>query len=239
MNLEEEHGSPSDANVDRVVDVAIDHFAAHGFVETKLDAISRDSGMSKRMIHYHFGDKQGLYKRALAAAALRIHPLGDELVIDTGVPVEGVRKLIDLLFERYADSPSAVRLLNRESFEHVLDPHPGRPLVDVSPLTLHLNKLLMLGQDCGAFRPGISANDIFVIIGALTMYPVSNQEMTRNLLGIDLSTHANSAGLHRLVVDTVLSFLTSNMPNSGHESYLVAPQAADSAEELDDIYGDS
>ncbi len=39
----------------------------------------------------------------------------------------------------------------------------------------------MLGQDSGAFRPGISANDIFTLIASLTMYRVTNRSMMQTL----------------------------------------------------------
>ena len=57
-------------SIDAVVDVAIKQFSRFGFTETKLETIAQESGMSKRMIHYHFGDKKGLYLRALSTAAL-------------------------------------------------------------------------------------------------------------------------------------------------------------------------
>ena len=55
-------------SIDSVVDVAIKHFSRSGFAETKLETIAQESGMSKRMIHYHFGDKRGLYVAALRHA---------------------------------------------------------------------------------------------------------------------------------------------------------------------------
>lgn len=65
--------------------------------------------------------------------------------------------------------------------------------------------MLLLGQDAGAFRPGISANDIFTLISSLTVYRVTNhQVMVENMLGVNFNTQENIDGMHRLTVDAVL-----------------------------------
>ncbi|WP_368502592.1 TetR/AcrR family transcriptional regulator [Corynebacterium sp.] len=210
-------------SVEHVIDIAIQEFSQHGFAETKLDAISRLSGMSKRMIHYHFSDKKGLYQQALTVAATRLTPPEGTLTIDSAVPVEGVRTLVDWVYQQHVEHPEAIRMLTMESAHEVLDsPHP---LIDVSEISLHLDKLLMLGQDSGAFRPGISANDIFTLISSLSTYRVTNHAMMVNLLDIDMQSPTNTEGMHRMVVDTVLAFLTANIPDTGHQAYLTQNEA--------------
>ena len=177
--------------------------------------------MSKRMIHYHFGDKKGLYLRALSTAAQRLNPPQDALEIDTAVPVEGVRKLVDWLFRERVANPDAIRMLVWESNQQIVDP-AQQAIADVAGVALHLDRLLLLGQDAGAFRPGISANDIFTLISSLTVYRVTNQVMVENMLGVNFNTQENIDGMHRLTVDAVLAFLTANIPDSGHESYLTS-----------------
>ncbi|MER0100992.1 TetR/AcrR family transcriptional regulator [Corynebacterium sp. KPL2734] len=226
-------------STDAVVDIAISQFSALGFSETKLDTIAAESGMSKRMIHYHFGDKQGLYLSALSTAAERLRPDEEDLELDSAVPVEGVRKLVDWIFWQYVNHPEAIRMMTWETAQSIVGSSTN-PVADFSGVALHLDRLLMLGQDAGAFRPGISTNDIFTIIASLTSYRVTNRAMMDNLLGVDMSSQANIDGLHRLTVDTVLAFLTANIPDSGHESYLV-PSDADEGDEASpqDIYGEA
>src|SRR5690606_10430194 len=74
--------------------------------------------------------------------------------------------------------------------------------------------------DSGAFRPGISATDLYLLMTSMTLLPVSTHNITQSLFNVDLYAKENVAGLHRLVVDMVLAFLTSNIPDSGHQSYL-------------------
>lgn len=203
-----------------VIDIAVTEFAAQGYVDTKLDAIARESGMSKRMIHYHFGDKQGLYARALAHAIARLHPPEDALQLDTSVPVEGVRRLIDAMLTQFFAHPESLRLIVAENHSPALLDGAQPAVSDESAMTLYLDRLLMLGQDSGAFRPGISAGDIYTLISSIAFYRMVNRRLTHNLFDIDMGDDANTAGLHRMTVDAVLAFLTANIPDSGEASYL-------------------
>ena len=222
-------------SVEHVIDVAIAEFSNHGYAETKLDTVSKLSGMSKRMIHYHFGDKKGLYQQALATAAKRLNPSEGSLAVDSAVPVEGVRTLVDWMFRQHVEHPEAIKMMTMESSHSVLE--SSQAIIDVSQISLHLDRLLMLGQDSGAFRPGISANDIFTLISALTMYRVTNHAMMSNLLDIDMHTHNNTEGLHRMAVDAVLAFLTANIPDIGFESYLTQNETELEAESAPlDVY---
>ena len=55
-------GRPRDpARLKRVLETAISHFQAHGFEGTSLDAIARDSGVSKVTIYSYFPSKEALY----------------------------------------------------------------------------------------------------------------------------------------------------------------------------------
>ncbi|QPK78665.1 TetR family transcriptional regulator [Corynebacterium lizhenjunii] len=228
---------PADVTAQRIADIALKHFAQRGYTSTKLEAIAIEAGISKRMVHYYFADKEGLYHEALTQAARKLTPDVAHMEIDSAVPVEGVRKLVDIVFHQYVTHPEAVRLLTQAS---VVDgPQPTAPSLgtDLSELTLHMNRLLLTGQDAGAFRPGISAQDVFTLIASLAMYGTTNALVMDSILGVDMSSEANTAGLHRLVVDTVLAFLTSNIPATGQDSYLSVNQLEEHADSSDTIYG--
>ncbi|QGU05285.1 TetR/AcrR family transcriptional regulator [Corynebacterium comes] len=220
-------GLDDNSTVAGVVGVAIEQFSELGFLETRLDTIAKISGISKRMIHYHFGDKKGLYHRCLIEAINRITPAGEELITDSTVPVEGVTRLIDAVYLRMTNHPESIRLLAMESLHRVLNVPELANLHSQSEVSLHLDRLLMLGQDAGAFRPGIGAEDLFYLIGSLAFYRVTNRDMMANLFDMDTTGATNTDGIHRLAVDSVLSFLTANIPDSAHDSYLVPDLVSD------------
>ncbi|AHI23373.1 TetR family regulatory protein [Corynebacterium vitaeruminis DSM 20294] len=206
---------------DTVLDIAMQHFAADGFADTKLENIAKESGMSKRMIHYHFGDKRGLYNRCLAKAVTYLRPTQEEVQLDTTVPVEGIRQIVEALFRCFVVHPEAVRLLVMENLHHFGKVTDRRILSDKSEVILQLDKLLMKGQDSGAFRPGISAQDVFTLIVSIAVFRISNRSITMNLYGVDTMDEENTAGMARLASDATLAFLTSNLKSTSDAvSYL-------------------
>lgn len=224
-----------------VVAAALVAFARLGFAETKLDALAKDTGMTKRMIHYHFGDKKGLYQRCLRSALELIAPPADILNRSHAVPVEGMRRFVDALYFAIMDHPDAVRLVIRDNLDPILSDEEVANLPGATDVTLHVERLLLAGQDAGAFRPGISAQDVLVLISSLCFFRVGNSVTALNVGHVDVERQRNVEGMRRLVIDTVLAFLTSNIPDSGYESYLettALPDAHAPADELYDLYGD-
>ncbi|AKK03792.1 TetR/AcrR family transcriptional regulator [Corynebacterium epidermidicanis] len=211
----------------KVVEIALMRFSIDGFDETRLEPIAQESGMSKRMIHYHFGDKRGLYLAALKLAIAQLRPEPQDMELESTVPVEGVRKVVEVIFNQIMAHPHAVRLMVLENLFNYGGLKDSAPLADQSAVLLQMDKLLMLGQDAGAFRPGISALDIYTIITSLCFHRTIYHASFSNLYNMDLLDDVNLAGSRNLAVDTVLAFLTSNL-NSQHEiSYLQPRSDAD------------
>lgn len=228
------------AVLEHAVDIALGHFARQGYAATKLDSVAREAGMSKRMLHYHFGDKRELYRRALTRAAWSFSPPQEFLDRSYAVPVEGIRRFVDVLYNRMTQNPDSIRLFLRENLDPVLTPDEITATRNDSEVLLQIERLLLMGQDAGAFRPGISATDIVVLIASLTFFRVGNHATLDEFGQINLLSPANTEGMRRLTIDSVLTFLTSNIPNSGYESYLAhsAPEAVEPADHEESNEGD-
>ncbi|MCS4535325.1 TetR/AcrR family transcriptional regulator [Corynebacterium sp. HS2168-gen11] len=226
----------TDPSPETVLAIAVRRFSEGGFHDTKLETIAKESGMSKRMIHYHFGDKKGLYISALAEAVRRLRPTVQELELESAVPVEGVRKVVEAVFKRYNLHPEAVRLLSLESMMNYTNVAEQSPLMDQSAITLQLDKLLMLGQDAGAFRPGISAQDVFTLIASLAVFRVTAHKTTINLYNIDMLDDANTRSMARMAADSVLAFLTSHIRVPEQISYISTIPDTESVHVIADHY---
>lgn len=50
----------------KILDAAIDEFAARGFGGARVDRIAGSAGVNKRMIYHHFGNKLGVFEAALS-----------------------------------------------------------------------------------------------------------------------------------------------------------------------------
>lgn len=231
-------GGPSP---DSVVRAAVSAFSRDGFAGVTVETLAKLTGMTKRMIHYHFGDKRGLYLAALRYATDSLAPPENVLNRSHAVPVEGMRRFVDALYHTFLHNPDAVRLVLRENLDPVVEADDAAPLTGAREVTLHAERLLLAGQDAGAFRPGITAVDLLALISSLCFFRVGNAATAQHLSRVDMESRRNVDGMRRMVIDTVLAFLTSNISYSGYESYLeAAPAPTEAAEpdELFDIYGD-
>ena len=87
-------GRPRDpARVERVIDAAKRAFLADGFERTSVDAIARDSGISKVTIYNYFPTKRALYAAAMQSAD-RVEQVEFAPVrLDPGMPKEGLRRI--------------------------------------------------------------------------------------------------------------------------------------------------
>lgn len=50
----------------KILDAAVDEFAARGYAGARVDRIAASAGINKRMIYHHFGNKLGVFEAALA-----------------------------------------------------------------------------------------------------------------------------------------------------------------------------
>ncbi|PAT08358.1 TetR/AcrR family transcriptional regulator [Corynebacterium hadale] len=223
-------GAASSDSLDAVIDTALRMFAADGFHDTKLEAIAKESGMSKRKIHYNFGDKKGLYTRATLRALERLTPPEHVLNRSYAVPVEGMRKFIDALYTAVKNNPDSAGILLREELDPVLDGTTSALTQRTDTVALHLERLLLIGQDSGAFRPGISADDVLVLLVSLSFFPTALGDVAEGLRNINFRSERNNTGLRRMVIDAVIAFLTTNISPSGYDSYLEPTPAADAAD---------
>src|SRR5437016_8408421 len=49
----------------RILEAALQEFAAKGFAGARVDVIARRATINKRMLYHYFGDKQGLFQAVL------------------------------------------------------------------------------------------------------------------------------------------------------------------------------
>lgn len=60
---------PVPAKRAHIVDVAMRHFAEHGYEDARTEDIAREAGIAKGAVFQHFGNKQGLFLAAYKRAA--------------------------------------------------------------------------------------------------------------------------------------------------------------------------
>lgn len=203
-----------------VMDAALEQFTRRGFAETRLDDVAAAAGVTKRQLTYHFGDKRSLYRETVAHALSLIHAPSENLRPETEVPVEAMRQVLEAIFRTFTDNPLAVRLLVMENTNPVLDPDV-LPAAGQAPAILELDRVLLMGRNLGAFRPDVSALDVYFLAMAVANLPTLSQGTFIALYGLDVADAAMRPRIRALMCDTIIGFLTSAAgPREDGGSYL-------------------
>lgn len=95
---------------ERILDAALEEFAAHGYAGARVGTIATRAGLNKQLISHHFGGKRGLYRSVMTERRLRG---GGEL---EGM-VEPAPDALASFFERARKDPEWVRVLLWEALE--------------------------------------------------------------------------------------------------------------------------
>ncbi len=108
-------GRPRDGDPEEtrreILKAAEQSFASHGYVGATTRHVASQASVNVATLHYHFGNKEGLYRAVLAHVADGEIPALPE----TGAPVERFTRLVEGLVEQAVARPSLPRLalLNR------------------------------------------------------------------------------------------------------------------------------
>lgn len=171
---------------------------------------------------------ENLYHEALLYAHLCIwpEPTFTEKPIGKVTPAAAVREVVTKTYLRFQEHPHAVRLIASENLFGNPDFASTAGLAEESPVVLDLDRVLMLGHDIGAFREGVSAEDVYVLISSLSSFAITQGPLFHSLYGMNPTDERNTKGLIELTVDAVLAFLTTTMPSNQGTSYTHSSQSS-------------
>ena len=109
----------------KILDAAIDEFAARGFAGARVDRIAASAGVNKRMIYHHFGNKLGVFEAALSDQVSGVDMTGKLARLWMYEALERGDENILRLAERE-------RAAMRSASEQVADGRSGDSLADAS-----------------------------------------------------------------------------------------------------------
>lgn len=169
--------------------------------------------------HPLLSDVEALYDEALRYAFRLLWPRSSDMDVEDYTPADAVRVLVSTAYRRYREQPDAVRLIITENIQGHAHVAGRSEILESSPVVLQIDRVLMRGQDFGAFRPGVSAEDTFVLITSVCSFPASQGAIFYHHYGTDVDYGPTVDGLELLACDAVLAFLTTSMPTSQGSSY--------------------
>jgi TetR/AcrR family transcriptional regulator len=98
----------------KIAAAAEELFAARGFDGAAIRDIAKKAGVNGAMIHYYFGNKEGLYRAMLEGAASRVRALLIETTGGSGSTRERLARFVDAYSAYMLSQPNLARILYRE-----------------------------------------------------------------------------------------------------------------------------
>jgi len=98
----------------KIAAAAEELFAARGFDGTAIRDIAKKAGVNGAMIHYYFGNKEGLYRAMLEGAASRVQALLIETTAGSGSTTKRLARFVDAYASYILSQPNLARILYRE-----------------------------------------------------------------------------------------------------------------------------
>lgn len=155
---------------DSILDAAEELFARQGFAATTTKQIGSAAGVNPALIHYYFGNKQGLYRALLRRLFESILTRGGQQLAAKPGPDAAVRALVGIQSDIMVEHPSFPRLLARELVDHGMT-HAGEYVARLSDtLFRRLCELIRGGQEAGLFRRDMDPRFAAVSVVSLVPY---------------------------------------------------------------------
>lgn len=200
---EPEYGSVRE----NILTVATAEFAEHGFAGARVDEIAAKTATSKRMIYYHFGGKDGLYRAVLTRAYGGVRTAESIVDLDRLPIADALRRMIEITFDYHSDHPEFVRLVMDENIRRGVQIEAMAEVADSNRSVLSiLGALVTRGAAEGVVRDGVDALDLHLAMSALCFYPVSNRYTVLSNFGRDMGAAEVRRAQRATVVDLILRY---------------------------------
>jgi len=194
-----------------ILEIASREFARNGLSGARVDEIAARTRSSKRMIYYYFGDKEGLYLRALEDAYCETR--ASEAKLDTkGLPpVEALRQLVEFTFDHHHRHEDFIRLVMIENIHRAKYLKRSEVIRKINASAIdHIAAIYKEGVAKGVFRPGIDPVELHWLVSALCFFNVSNRATFSLIFGRDFGSEELLNRLRQNVVGAVLRFVAKS-----------------------------
>jgi AcrR family transcriptional regulator len=193
---------------DNILEVAYQEFSEKGLAGARIDEIAERTHTSKRMIYYHFGSKDELYRAVLERAYEHIRKGEQAARFEDLPPDQALRAIIGHNFDYHFDHPEFVRMVMNENVnkgEHItqIPSMKERNATVIEALGAILDK----GVKQGLFREGFDPVDLHMTISALSFYNVSNRYTFLQNFGVDFATPVARARRRVQIIDCVMRWV--------------------------------
>lgn len=192
-----------------IIAKATREFVQNGFEGASINAIAASSATSKRMIYYHFGSKQELYRAVLEDAYERVgrREPSEEQRVGLHSAMDELRQYAREAYENFRSHEDFVRLVMAENLNNGATIRGSEFVRKRSQANLvSLEEIWKRGVTEGSMREDLRVLDLYLAIIAVCFHAVSNRVSTSISLGIDLSSDDEITYRRELVGDVACRY---------------------------------
>lgn len=203
-----ESAGEQELNRSALLAAAATEFAGHGLRGASLETIARAAGITRAMVYYYFGGREGLYIATLEEAYRGINAAEMALDVERHEPLQAMRKLVEFRIDFYAQNPTFVALV---AVENQLEGAYLRQSEVVRDRGTHnlarTRSVLERGQREGTFRKGVDPLDLHQLMVSIGIFNVSNRHTFGLIFGRDLGSEPQLARTRKMAAEVVLRYL--------------------------------
>jgi AcrR family transcriptional regulator len=198
-----------EANRARIVQAAIDEFAARGFKGASMDAIAARTHTTRALINYYFGSKEKLYIAALEQVYGEIRDAEAELDLDHLAPLDAIRRIVEFTYGYYVAHEGFVRLVVAENQAHGRHLRKSKAMRTLNrPIIDRLARVIERGRQQRLFRAEVDPVEVHMAIAALGMFNVTNQFTFGAIFQREMGSKGDVKRRREVVADIIVSYLT-------------------------------
>jgi AcrR family transcriptional regulator len=162
----------------RILEAALQEFAAKGFAGARVDVIARRARINKRMLYHYFGDKEGLFREVLR------RKIAERSAWLAGAPEEPVERL-PVWFQLACRDREWIQLLEWEALQW-----GEKKVIDEERRAENVGRAvdrIRQQQAKGLLDPSLDPAQLLLSMMALTAYPVAFPQLARLATGLSVS----------------------------------------------------
>ena len=206
---------PSDAPAkpparERLIDAAVEEFAAHGLDGASIGAIADKAQINKQLVFHYFGSKNGLFETALERVFMRSRERDEGWLEDLELlpPDRALRSFIKHMCTTTWNSIFFQRIVMEDALRGAAALR-NRPAVAerYDRLIEALRMILRRGAQAGLFRQDVDPRELYVSLMGLYGVRFTNAATVSLSIRLDLNTPQGFERSSRWVSDFVFAAL--------------------------------
>ncbi|MGE9549759.1 TetR family transcriptional regulator [Erwinia amylovora] len=192
----------------RILAGALTTFAEFGLQGARMEQIAEHAQTTKRMVVYHFSNKETLYMEVLEQVyqAIRQHEAG--LNLAEMPPVLAMARLAEASFDYHISHQDFMRLVCSENLMRgrYISQSTRIKALNQSALEV-LESILVRGKAAGVFDQNVETVDVHRLISSICTHNVCNRYTFHTLYGGSETEQQSIARNRQLVVEATLRYL--------------------------------